>query len=81
LFRIFRHNAPEKVTEFMLIRAGTIKDESNSAVSKKLVIASRASEEVTRLLRSSGKSDKSERSEEEKIVIASRALRGVAIHD
>jgi hypothetical protein len=81
LFRIFRHNAPEKMTEFMPIKAGTTKDESDSAVSKRWVIASRASEEVTRLLRSSGKSDKSERSEEEKIVIASRALRGVAIHD
>jgi hypothetical protein len=44
----------------MPIRAGTTKDESDSAVSKRKVIASRASEEVTRLLRSSGKSGKEE---------------------
>jgi hypothetical protein len=63
LFRIFRHNAPEKVTEFMPIKAGTTKHESGVAVSKRGVIASRASEEVTRLLRSSGKSDKSGKEE------------------
>jgi len=55
------------VTEFMPIRADTTKDESDSAVSKRGVIASRASEEVTRLLRSSGKSGKEEVAEVEEV--------------